>query len=157
MVSDRAKLGILALSYTLCLMTLVTSPSISLGTGSLRTLAPAIQQHCHKARKNARECQPPTTVASSSSSQCEQLQKASRQCENVVRKAYRQINLGGCAFPLKVSSSCDDEWCQRGMDPAACRIECQHVRDALDHCTNRVVEAYFQKYGLEKDGTMKLN
>ena len=163
MVSDRTKVGMLALGYALCLMTLGTSPSILLGSGSLRTLTPAVQRYCHMARKRAHECQPaaPTTDASSpsssSSSSCEGWHKASRQCETAVQRAYRRINLGGCTFPLRISSSCDEEWCQRGMDPTACRIECQQVREALDQCTNRVVAEYFQKYGLEKDGTMKLN
>lgn len=146
MLSDRTKVGILGLCYTICLVTLGTSPSISLGNGSLRTLSPPVQQDCQAARKIARECQ----------SNCEWRQSAARQCETVVRKAYRQINLGGCTSELKVASACEDEWCQRGSDHMACLTECTGVRGALDKCTKRVVTEYFRKYGLDKDGTMKL-
>ena len=125
----------LALGYALCLMTLGTSPSILLGSGSLRTLTPAVQRYCHMARKRAHECQPaaPTTDASSSSasSSCEGWHKASRQCETAVQRAYRRINLGGCTFPLKISSSCDEEWCQRGMDPAPCRTSANSCKSLL--------------------------
>jgi hypothetical protein len=145
MLSDRSKVGILFLCYTICIVTLWTSPSISLGSGSLRSLTPPFQLHCHAARNAAREC----------TSTCEPLQNAAHRCDEVVRRAYRHVNLGGCASYLKISNACEDEWCQRGMDQNACRTECHGVRDALDKCTKGVVNDYFRKYGLEKDGTTK--
>ena len=146
MLSDGAKIGILGIAYAICLVTLGTSPSITMGNGSLRTLAPTTRKHCQVPQKNARECH---------DNNCQDLKRAAQKCQDVVQRAYRHINLGGCATRIKAWTLCEDEWCQREMDTAACMTECTYVREALDDCKRQVVADYFRTNSLETDGTAK--
>jgi len=166
--------GIILLGYIICLLTVWTSPSLWLGSASVPTLSPNLSQWCHKAKSLAKECdqkaktmtteagvttekESSSSSTSSSSSICQSHHEVSRQCENVVQKAYRKINLGGCTWEIKSSYACEEEWCHSISSPSSssssCQTECQGVRDSLNTCIQKVVTNYFQSYGFEKDGT----
>ncbi len=144
-VSDKFKVAIVAMGYAISLATLWTSPGLRMGNSSMRVLSPPIRQHCKAPQTAANQCQ----------NDCEKIQEAASKCENVVRQAYRYINLGGCPMEIKAWTLCEAEWCERGMDRVACLSECAGVQESLEHCKERVVESYFKQNTLEKDGTMK--
>lgn len=144
-LSDKVKVSIIALGYAICLATLWTSPSITFGDGSMRVLTPNTRHFCKVPQAALKQCQ----------EDCPFLQDVASKCESVVRQAYRQINLGGCGMDIKAWTHCEAEWCQGGMDRATCLSECAGVRDSVENCKLRVVQSYFQRNSLEKDGTMK--
>ena len=147
-LSDKIKVAIVALGYIICLATWWTSPSIVFGDGSMRVLTPDTRKFCQVPHAASQQCQ---------AKDCPSLQRDASQCDYVVRQAYRHINLGGCAMDIKTWTHCEAEWCQGGMDRATCLSECAGVRDALENCKVQVVQSYFQKYSLEKDGTRKVS
>ena len=148
-LSDKLKVTIIAMGYILCLGTWWTSPSIAFGDGSMRVLTPDSRHYCRVPQAAAKQCH---------EEDCPSLQKVATACDHVVRQAYRQINLGGCAMEIKTWTHCENEWCQRGMDDAAaCLAECATVREALETCKVRVIQSFFHRYSLEKDGTMKVS
>ena len=146
-ISDKVKVTIVAMGYLFCLGTMWISPSIVFGDGSMRVLTPDTRQFCKVPNAASKQCQ----------KDCQSLQSAANKCDYVVQQAYRHINLGGCAMDIKAWTHCETEWCQGGMDRATCLSECAGVRDALETCKVRVIQSFFQRYSLEKDGTMKVS
>ena len=147
-LSDKVKVTIVVLGYVLCLGTWWTSPSIAFGDGSMRVLTPDSRKFCQVPQAAAQQCQ---------GEDCPLRQKVATTCDYVVRQAYRQINLGGCAMEIKTWTHCEKEWCQPGMDGAACLAECAQVRESLETCKVQVIQSFFQRYSLEKDGTTKVS
>ena len=147
-LSDRIKVTILAVGYMICLATVWTAPSIMMGNASMRKVSPPISQYCKAAQMAARQCRP--------GNGCEALVANEVKCEEIVRKAYRHINLGGCPMEIKAWTLCEDEWCQKATDPLPCLSECAGVRLSLETCQQNVVESYFKSHSLEKDGTTKI-
>jgi hypothetical protein len=145
-LSDRIKVGIMAVGYAICLATVWTAPSITMGDASMLRLTPPIRQHCKAAQIAVNQCR--------SGTGCQTLKADEMKCEQVVREAYRHINLGGCPMELKAWTLCEVEWCQ---DRSACLSECAGVRDSLQTCKEKIVASYFERHSLQKDGTAKIN
>ena len=146
MLSDPMKLLLLAICTLACLGTLFTSPSITMENAAMRVLSPSVRQFCDAPLQAAREC------SAESRASCRDLEKVVKECQSVVQKAYRHINLGGCPFQIKALTLCEAEWCRTG-DMSSCERECSAVRESLSKCTRRQVEMFLHRNGLEKDGT----
>ena len=76
-------------------------------------------------------------------------------------KGVSDVNMGGCPREIQAVTICEVEWCDdfpRGDGKAqeACQKECFAVRQALDSCAKRHVVNYFERFGLEDNGTIKL-
>lgn len=146
----RLKVMILAVLYLICVVTMWTAPSMTMGNASMRVLSPPIRQHCKAAQMAANKC-----LAGDG---CQTLKGDALKCEQVVQNAYRHINLGGCPMEIKAWTLCEIEWCQGGgVDHSSCLSECAGVRDSLQTCKENVVASYFKSHSLEKDGTSKIH
>jgi hypothetical protein len=143
--SDRIKVGILAMGYVICLATVWTAPSITMGDASMRRITPPIRQLCKAPQIAANQCH--------SGPGCRALKADTVKCQQTAREAYRYINLGGCSMEIKALTLCEAEWCQ---DHSACLSECAGVRHSLQTCKETIVASYFERHSLEKDGTAKI-
>jgi hypothetical protein len=150
MLSDRAKLSLLAMCTMACLGTFFTSSSIAMGNAAMRVLSPRTRQHCMAPIRASNQCQKEGNACT--------FQKAvATRCEAVVKRAYRHINLGGCPSEIKALSLCEAEWCHSTGFPAdsSCVQECSIVKETLSNCVQRQVQSFFRKNGLQNDGTLK--
>lgn len=146
-LSDRVKIALLVVGYILCLATLWTAPSMTMGNAAMRVVSPPMRQHCKAVTTNGR--------CDADDKDCQAGQATADKCSHVVRQAYRWINLGGCPNQIKAWTLCEVEWCQGG-DRTACMNECAAVRESLQACKQWVVESYLARNGLDKDGSLKL-
>ena len=156
---DYAKLLLLFLITTASLSTLLTSPSITMGNAKMRVLSPQPQQFCTAPRKRARECENAAAAEDNNKDggtlKCNYLTEAVHQCEKMVERAYRSINLGGCPFQIKSLTLCEDEWCHNVSPQGikSCQDECAQVRRSLATCVEQRVIERFRWNGLNEDGT----
>jgi hypothetical protein len=156
MLSDPVKLLVLAVLTVLCLGTLFTSPSITMGNPSMRVMRPNVPQHCMVPRKqvNNQKCAS-SSKETPSSAVCTELQRVFERCDRTVRRAYQHINLGGCPLEIKAVTLCDAEWCHSSAsDASSCLGECATVNDSLANCIQQQVSFYFKRSGLDEDGTL---
>jgi hypothetical protein len=150
MLSDRAKLLMLAISMLACLGTLITSPSISMGNAAMRVLSAPVRKHCMAPRKAANKC------STEAKTPCTDLDKVVTKCERVAKRAYQHINLGGCPFEIKAVTLCEAEWCHSGgLDGSACQRECANAKESLTTCIERQVSSFFRRNRLKIDGTLE--
>jgi hypothetical protein len=154
MLSDPVKLLVLAVLTVLCLGTLFTSPSITMGNPSMRVLSPNVRQRCMVPRKQVnKKCA--SSSKETSSAVCTELQRVVERCDRTVRRAYQHINLGGCPLEIKSVTLCEDEWCHSSAsDASSCEGECATVRESLANCVQQQVFFYLKRSGLDEDGTL---
>lgn len=168
MFSDQAKLGLLAASFLACLSTLFTSGSFHTGSRGVGTLHPPTKRLCkdayHKAKKcgwigdDSRSGSEDEHGGATSNPSCKAVISNARKCERTVEKAYRHINMGGCAKMILKSTVCKLEWCEdRHTEKARddCKKECDPIQQELQVCQSDHVKQFFQRAGLNADGTMK--
>mmetsp|Transcript_31328 Transcript_31328/g.56778 ORF Transcript_31328/g.56778 Transcript_31328/m.56778 type:complete len:159 (-) Transcript_31328:341-817(-) len=157
MISDRTKLRILGVSFFGCLFTFFTSSSRMMAHKDLGTIKPQLNRYCKEPREQAKNC-----LQKQEDDKCASLLKQASKCEEAAQKAYSNvINLGGCAREIQAVTICEVEWCDDiphgdGKAQEACQNECFAVRQALDSCAKRHVLNYFERFGLEENGTTKL-
>lgn len=152
MISDRSKLLLLVVLTVVCLGTIFTSPSTTMGNPNMRVLSPPVRQFCKAPREAAADKGCSNAKHSSEKPQeCSSLMKAVQTCDRMLQRAFQHINLGGCPFQIKAVTLCEDEWCRH--DPKSCMEECSGVRESLSVCTQQQVSSYFQRHGLKENGT----
>jgi hypothetical protein len=162
-------------------MTLWTSPTITFGHANFPVLSPKLQTHCGPIRKALKECEDgdkPTETKSKTmpkdvdaspdacssparkDEEVNRLRHDLKICEKTVRKAYRDINIGGCPFEIKSLSLCENEWCHGSASQsllpsssAFCQTECAGVKEKLENCIEQHIQQYFRRAGLNQDGT----
>jgi len=138
-----------------CIGTLFTSQSIALGNASMRVLSADSGRYCKQYHKKATECIMEARGDISTESflqkteECAYHQENARKCENVVRTAFRNINMSGCPKEIKMSTLCEDEWCHQ-QDRVSCQKECAGVREQLSLCVHQQVMQSFERNGLEE-------
>jgi hypothetical protein len=115
----------------------------------MKVLSPPLRQFCKAPRDAAQDCQ--EDGHNKDKQACKLLNKNIIDCEFVVKRAFRHINLGGCPFYIKALTLCEDEWCHQ--DPKSCAEECSGVREALSTCIQEYVTKYFVTNGMKPDGT----
>ncbi len=113
---------------------------------------PNNQKFCKIPRQIARECEGKANANPTDGNNCNSHREVAKKCERVVRKAFRNINMGGCPKQIKLLTLCEDEWCYH--DRMSCQKECAGVRKNLLVCVQETVELYFKRNGFEKDGTV---
>jgi len=172
MISDQTKVGLLAASLLGCLLTLFTSGSFHSGGRGVPTLTAPTRSMCKAAVHDAEECGWSGDSGNSASedekrdgggaddsARCKKLVYTARLCERTVEKAYRHINLGGCAKKIQRLTVCNVEWCEDipHTEEARedCKKECGPVREELEKCQEEHVKQFLQRAGLGTDGTMK--
>jgi len=127
MLSEQAKLYLLAACLLGCLVTLLTSSSFGLGPRDLPVLRPA-HNYCRKAKEADKS-----------------------RCAEALQQAYRHVNMGGCPKRNLANALCENEWCVGGMKQKdACQKECAQVRTELQECISHIVGLYMKKYGLDE-------
>ena len=154
MISDKSKLVLLGAVFFGCLATFFTSSSRLLGARELATLKPQVQRFCKEPRSRAIQC-----LNKHDQSSCSSLLKQATKCEEALTSAFRHINMGGCPREIQMVSLCEVEWCEDADSKnakEACQTECAAVRQALDECMKKHILSFFQRHGLEENGTMKL-
>ena len=143
---DHLKLGLLLFCFLACLSSLWTSPSFELGTIRVPTLAPNLKQWCKNQTIGLRECHKKEGDSSRDPNHCKDATVTLQTCENVIRKAYRYINLGGCLVDNQMLARCRSEWCeehgQQKHHQLDCEKECALAKRNLDQCIERVVTKY---------------
>lgn len=150
MLSDPAKLTLLVVLTVSCLSTILFAPSTTMHNSSMKVLSPPLRQFCMTPRDAAQECRK-TKSEQEDKRSCNLFDKNVVKCENVVRRAFRHMNLGGCPFQIKALTLCEDEWCHQ--DPISCNKRCSGVREALSSCIQQQVASYLERNGLNADGT----
>lgn len=171
MLSDQTKLALLAACLFACLSTLFTSSSFHMGSKDLRTLGVPVDRFCQEPRSRAKAClegggenvvksKDASTADDGSGKSCNALLSQASRCEETLQRAYRHINMGGCAREIQALTVCEVEWCEdiKGNQEAeqACQKECSSVRRVLEDCIKGHVNAYFERNGLEENGTVKI-
>lgn len=130
-----------------------------MGARDLGTLRPQANRYCKEPRQQAMKCL--DTSEKEDSTTCTSLLKQASKCEQVLEKAFRHVNMAGCAREIQAATICEVEWCEdlqnneKGAQEA-CQKECLGVRKALDSCVKQHVATFFQRHGLEDNGTIKL-
>lgn len=156
MLSDRTKLLLLGACLLGSLSTLWTSSSFMMGRNDLGVIEAPLNRFCKEPRAAAKACLDKDDEDSS----CLKLLSQASKCEETLKRAYRHINMGGCPREIQAVTICEVEWCENvgGKREAqeACRQECSAVRETLDNCVKRHVSSFFQRYGLEENGTIKI-
>lgn len=153
LLSDQAKLVLLLGLTAACLSTIFFSPSTTMHNSNMKVLSPPLQQFCKAAGDAVKECQKSKESSGNQKMDCASLETHVANCEKTVRRAFRDINLGGCPFPIKSLTLCEDEWCRGRSDPTSCAEECSGVREQLSSCIQQHVSRYFEWAGLQNDGT----
>lgn len=129
-----------------------------MGSKDLGTLRAPLSTFCKEAREIAKRC---LEAKEDESSFCGKALAQASKCEETVKLAYKNINMGGCARQIQAVTICENEWCgsEQGNLQAeeACLKECSRVRQSLDGCTKKHVASLFQRSGLEENGTIKAN
>lgn len=156
MISDRTKLWMLGVAFFGCLATFFTSSSRMMAHKDLGTTQPQINQYCKEPREQVKKC-----LEKETDEKCSSLLKQATKCEEATQKAFAKVNMGGCPREIQAVTICEVEWCediQHGDAKAqeACHNECFAVRQSLNECAKRHVLNYFERYGMEENGTMKL-
>lgn len=155
--TDVVKLLLLPVMILACLSTLWTSSSIQFNNADFRVLSPQVQTYCRAPRQQTvKECEAAAAApgAPPPSFDCQRLQTSLKQCESAVKKAYRDINIGGCPWEIKSLTLCENEWCRGSPnDASSCQTECAGVRESLTACIQRRVAVYFRRNRLKEDGT----
>lgn len=158
MLSDHAKLALLVACLTGCFCTFWTSSSVLMGRKDLGTLRAPLSEICREPREIAKRC---LETKEDESPFCGKALAQASKCEETVKRAYQNINMGGCARQIQALTICENEWCdsEKGNRQAeeACLKECSRVRQSLDRCTKKNVVSFFQRSGLEENGTIKAN
>lgn len=156
MISDQSKLWLLAALWCACCATFFTSSSRFMGPRDLGTIPPQVHIYCKEPRDLAVKC---LDKKAGQDSSCSSLLKQATKCEDALQNAFRHVNMGGCPHEIQAVTICEVEWCQDVHDSKtqeACQKECLAVRKSLDSCAKRHVASFFRKYGLEDNGTIKL-
>lgn len=156
MLSDRTKLLLLGACLFGSLSTLWTSSSFMMGRNDLGVIGAPPNTFCKEPRAAAEACLDKEEEDSS----CLTLLSQASKCEETLKRAYRHINMGGCPREIQAVTICEVEWCEDvgGNREAekACSQECSTVRETLDKCVQGHVSSFFQRYGLEENGTIKI-
>lgn len=156
MLSDRTKLLLLGGCLLGSLGTLWTSSSFMMGRNDLGVMGAPLNKFCKEPRAAAKACLDKNDEDSS----CLKLLSQASKCEETLKRAYRHINMGGCPREIQAVTICEVEWCEDvgGNREAekACTQECSALREILDKCIKGHVMSFFQRYGLEENGTMKV-
>jgi hypothetical protein len=143
MLTDQSKFLLLLACLAICLGTLFTSNSFHT-TGDAR-LNPSAR-FCRVPRAALKAC-------AAGDSTCTAKSQAFAKCEEAVQQAYRHVNMAGCPFEIQAVNRCEGEWCGKDSEPVVCKKECQVSREALEECAKGHVVRWFQKHGLDVDGT----
>lgn len=159
---EKAKVAVLLLITAACLITIFTSPSITMWDANMRVLPPQGRQFCKVPRKRVSECENSMGDAAGEDIQdrkkknCNSLVTEFQKCETIVKRAYRNINLGRCPFQIKSLTLCEDEWCENKSAEGlkSCAEECAGVRESLTTCIEQTVLDSFRRNGLNEDGTV---
>ena len=173
MLTDQSKLFLLLACLSICLGTFWTShafPTTTITTGEADVRLHTSPKFCNIPRATWNACTSATSTAgsgagnggtttttssSTSTSTCTTQFKMLTTCENVVQKAYRHINMAGCPSEIQAVHRCESEWCSKDDgEPVVCQKECQVSRKVLEECVKRHVHRWFQKHGLDVDGTI---
>ena len=156
---DHVKLFLLMALTVACMGTLFVSQSIAMRNPSMRVLTAGggnTRKFCMEPRKAARECEKRANTDASDSSKrkenCITYRLVVQKCENAVKKAYGDINMGGCPKQIKLLTLCEDEWCHH-QDPTSCQKECAGVRENVSVCVQQRIMQYFKWNGLKENGT----
>lgn len=136
-----------------CLSTMFFSPSTTMHNSNMKVLSPPLQQFCKAARVDAQECRKTNDSNGNQIMHCSLLEKQVAKCEKTVRRAFQDINLGGCPFPIRSLTLCEDEWCRGRSDPTSCDEECSGVREQLSSCIQQHVSRHFEWAGLKNNGS----
>jgi hypothetical protein len=131
-----------------CLSTMFISPSTTMLNSNMKVLSPSMLQFCKVPRDAAQDCR--KAVYNKDKQACTVVDRVLVNCENVVKRAFRHVNLGGCPFHIRALTLCEDEWCHQ--DPKSCAVECLGVREALSTCIQQHVTNYFFTNGMMPDG-----
>jgi hypothetical protein len=149
-LSEPAKLYLLLGCVLLCLSTLFTSSSFSMGSRDLPVLRPS-PKYCRELKQALRKC-----LDSKQEGGCSKELLTASRCDDVVSRAYKDINLGGCSYKNQALVLCEVEWCDGiGGDRSAresCRKECELTRKEREDCIEGHVSSYLEKYSLIANG-----
>ena len=128
-----------------------------MGSRDLGKLGASLNRFCKEPRNMAKKC---LGTEEEESASCIKILSQASKCEEALQRAYQHINMGGCPKDIQAVTICEAEWCDnaRGDRQAEemCQKECLAVREILDKCVKGHVSSFFQRYGLEDNGTVKL-
>mmetsp|Transcript_4849 Transcript_4849/g.13603 ORF Transcript_4849/g.13603 Transcript_4849/m.13603 type:complete len:189 (-) Transcript_4849:333-899(-) len=173
---DAIKLLILGSSWTVCLITLGTSPSFELVSSHGRHVPKLVPQSqaswCAAPRAAVRECQKTTTTTTTatanhtdlnSRNHCQTEQALQTKCQQAVQEAYRFLNVGGCLRDNQWLLLCRIEWChdndntgkqrQQQRQQLVCERECAAPQTRLEQCIERTVQRYLRSYNIVGGGS----
>ncbi|VEU37042.1 unnamed protein product [Pseudo-nitzschia multistriata] len=127
-----------------------------MGNPSMRVLATGVEKFCIESQEKAIHCEKSMKKdpmgSSMTTENCSSHQKTAQKCEKVVRKAFHDINMGGCPKQIKILTLCEDEWCHQ-HDTTSCQKECAVVRQQLSICVKQRVMHHFKRNGLKENGS----
>jgi hypothetical protein len=159
---ERFKLGILFFAYIVCLCTLFTSESTSLGiersTADLPPLRvpPVCDRFCDAGGTTTFTKDGTNTKQQNDTPQDE----SCRTCQSTLKRVEKQLNINPrCLWAEQQVMLCEVEWCISGGNDdryhspplstaQECRTECQQVRTNLKGCIDDAIQTAMQKVGL---------
>jgi hypothetical protein len=155
MNTDITKLILLGIVTAACLGTIFISPTTTMNNPNMRILASNTRQFCKVPREAVQKCSNNNKKKNHDNSDvnCNQAEQSLQKCQNVVNRAFQHINLGGCPHQIKALTLCEDEWCN-SHDVKSCQEECNGVREPLSVCIRQHVTSFFQRNGLNDDGSL---
>ena len=157
MNTDIAKLTLLVIVTAACLGTIFISPTTTMNNPNMRTLASNTRQFCKVPRETVQDCSNNNKKKNDENTgidtDCSRAEQSLQKCQSIVNHAFQYINLGGCPYQIKAVTLCEDEWCNT-EDIKSCQEECNGVIESLSVCIRQHVTSFFQRNGLNDDGSI---